>query len=396
MIHGARVARYAVALISTGCAAGAGAVLHATLGYRFPLIAFYPAIMVTAWFGGLWPSLTATMVSALIVDRLWLAPLRAAELSVPGDLIALGLFVGIGMVISSFSESMHRSTARERAAREQAEQHERALQDSERQLRDALGREQAARAEAVIANRTKDRFLAIVSHELRTPLNAVLGWAEILRRQGPDPRLRDRAVEAIAVNAKRQVQLVDDLLDVIGMMSGKLQLQPAVVNINDVVRAVIELMQPAADSKRIELAFHDLLPRATVHGDSMRLQQILWNLISNAIKFTPDHGLVQIHTRELPNAIEIRVVDTGRGIPSEHLQAIFEPFHQVDGSITRDQSGLGLGLPIVKHLAEAHGGHVRAESAGPGKGSIFTLTLPLIPVSAPAITHDEVVAARLT
>jgi signal transduction histidine kinase len=248
-----RLARYTVAVVSSACAAAAGAALQALFGYRFPLITFYPAIMVSAWFGGLWPGIVATLAASAFVVFLWLAPLRAANLGTVGDSVALMLFVGIGLAMSAFSESMHRSAAREHAARERAEGREKALEESERRLRVALTGEQAARADAEEASRIKDQFVATVSHELRTPLNALLGWADMLKNSTLEEGRRERAIEAIHANARRQARLVDDLLDIARMMSGKLQLRRARMNLEDAVRTAVDVVQPAADAKRIEV-----------------------------------------------------------------------------------------------------------------------------------------------
>lgn len=380
MVARSHLARYTVAVASSACAAGGGAVLQSLFGYRFPLIMFYPAIMVSSWIGGLWPGIAATLVSSGLVGYLWLAPLRAANLGTVGDSVALMLFVGIGLAISACSESMHRSTAREHAARERAEQRENALRESDCRLRTALAGEQAARAGAEEANRLKDQFVATVSHELRTPLNALLGWADMLKSNMLEDGRRERAIEAIHANAQRQAQLVDDLLDIARMMSGKLQLRRTGVNLDDEVRAAVDVVQPAADAKRIELTVAISASLPPLNADAMRLQQAVWNLLSNAIKFTPDHGVIHITVQKVGGTIEIVVTDTGQGIQSELLRSIFEPFRQGDTSMTRRTGGLGLGLSIVKYVVEAHGGTVSAESPGEGRGATFTVCLPVVPV----------------
>jgi signal transduction histidine kinase/ActR/RegA family two-component response regulator len=384
-----RLARYTVAVLSSACAAGGGAALQSLFGYRFPLITFYPAIMVSAWFGGLWPGIAATLVSSVLVGYLWLAPLRAANVGTVGDSVALLLFVGIGLAISACSESMHRSAAREHAARERAEQREQALQESELRLRTALAGAQAARASAEEANRLKDQFVATVSHELRTPLNALLGWADMLKSNMLEDGRRERAIEAIHANARRQARLVDDLLDIARMMSGKLQLRRAGVNLDDAVRAAVDVVQPAADAKRIELTVAIPGPLPPLHADAMRLQQAVWNLLSNAIKFTPDHGVIHIAVQKVGGNIEIVVTDTGQGIQSELLRSIFDPFRQGDTSTTRATGGLGLGLSIVKYVVEAHGGTVNAESPGEGRGATFKVRLPVLPVPESGIESSS-------
>jgi PAS domain S-box-containing protein len=236
------------------------------------------------------------------------------------------------------------------------------------------------RRHAEHANRLKDQFLAMVSHELRTPLNAVLGWADILQRGGIDDTKRGRAANAIYTNAARQVQLIDELLDVSRIISGKLRLARATMDLAEIVRTAVEVVQPSAERKRIDLALEIDPSLNTFYADPGRLQQIAVNLLSNAIKFTPDGGGVRVHVRRVNSMVEISVTDTGQGIPSDFLPLVFEPFHQADGSSTRRHGGLGLGLAIVKHLVEAHGGTVSAESAGESQGSTFIVRLPTVAV----------------
>ncbi|MEQ9553037.1 MAG: ATP-binding protein [Coleofasciculus sp. G3-WIS-01] len=242
-----------------------------------------------------------------------------------------------------------------------------------------LKSEQAARAEAETANRLKDEFLATLSHELRTPLNAMLGWAGLLRRRKLSPDKVERALEVIERNAKSQAQLIDDLLDVSRIIRGKLRLNIIPVDLHQVINAAIDTLQPAADAKSIRIDSFLAPSRSVIKGDSDRLQQIVWNLLSNAIKFTPTHGQVKIYLEWLENAVRIRVQDTGQGVSVEIAPYIFDRFRQAEGSTTRSHGGLGLGLAIVRHLVELHGGTVWCESAGEGKGATFTVELPLKP-----------------
>jgi signal transduction histidine kinase/CheY-like chemotaxis protein len=241
-----------------------------------------------------------------------------------------------------------------------------------------LEREQAARASAEAANRLKDQFLATVSHELRTPLSAILGWAEMLQSGVLSQDKRERACEAIFNNAKRQAQLIDELLDVARIMSGKLRLEHGAVGPQDIVNGALETVQPAAEAKgiRIDVAIDPAV--GAFQGDGPRLQQVLWNLLSNAVKFTPAGGAVSVAVRLSGRAGEIVVRDSGPGIPREFLPSVFEPFRQADGSRTRLHGGLGLGLAIVKQLVEAHGGTVAVENAGEGQGATFTVRLPIV------------------
>jgi PAS domain S-box-containing protein len=240
-----------------------------------------------------------------------------------------------------------------------------------------LAREQTARAEAEAANRTKDKFLATLSHELRTPLNALLLWARVLREGAADPETFDRAIDSIDRNARLQAQLIEDLLDVSRIVSGKLHLDIRPVELSSVIQAVVDAMRDQAEQKgvRVEVA---LDPSVTpVSGDSARLQQVVWNLLSNAVKFTPSGGRIRVALTRLPGEAQISVSDTGKGIPEHLLPHIFEPFRQADSSTTRSHGGLGLGLAIVRQLVELHGGTITAESAGEERGATFVVTLPL-------------------
>jgi signal transduction histidine kinase/CheY-like chemotaxis protein len=388
MLERSRFSRYAVAVCAPFMSALAGTALHAAVGYRFPLISFYPTVMFSAWYGGFWPGIVTTVGSMAVVDRIWLAPLRATNEGTIGDSVALVIFLGIGIASSWFSESLHRVSARERAARERAEDRENALHEREHQLQLALGGERSARGEAEAANQLKDHFLAIVSHELRTPLNALVGWSEVLRTRSLTEGQRDRAIAGIHANARRQAQLVDDLIDVARMMSGKLNLERSSISIGDVIRGAVDIVQRSADAKHIDLSADVPAGLRPLNGDGIRLQQVIWNLVTNAVKFTPEHGIVSVRVREVDNELEIAVADTGRGIPPELRVAIFEPFRQVDGSNTRANAGLGLGLSIVKHLVDAHGGTITAESAGVRRGATFIVRLPLIVAASYAVVAE--------
>jgi len=244
---------------------------------------------------------------------------------------------------------------------------------------DALARvlqaEQAARADAERANRLKDEFLATVSHELRTPLSAMIGWIHLLR-DGQLPADRSaRALEVIDRNARAQQRLVEDILDVSSIVTGKFKLQVEPVRVADVVEAAVDAVRPTATAKdiRLELATDD---QALVMGDAARMQQMVWNLVSNAVKFTPRGGQVAVRLERLAAAVEVRVTDSGQGIAAEFLPFVFERFRQADGGITRRHGGLGLGLSIVKQLVEMHGGTVQVASEGKDCGASFVLRLP--------------------
>lgn len=241
----------------------------------------------------------------------------------------------------------------------------------------ALLQEQAARNEAERIGRMKDEFLATLSHELRTPLTSILGWAHVLRQNHPPREEFMHGLETIERNARLQAQVIDDLLDMSRIISGKLRLDVQRVHLDSVISSAIESVRPASDAKRIRLQ-SVLDPLAgPVTGDPYRLQQIVWNLLSNAIKFTPNGGRVQVFLERVNSHVEITVSDTGQGIEPDFLPYVFDRFRQGDSSLTRRQGGLGLGLGIARQLVELHGGSVYAKSPGPGQGATFIVMLPL-------------------
>jgi PAS domain S-box-containing protein len=248
----------------------------------------------------------------------------------------------------------------------------------EHDLRRTAALLEEAKQEAELANQLKDQFLATVSHELRAPLNAVLGWAEMLRTGTLDENRRQRALQAVYDNAKRQARLIDDLLDVSRIVSGKMQVTRAAVDLPGLVRAALETVQPSAEAKGINIQTDVDSSIGSVLGDAVRLQQILSNLLTNAVKFAPDAGAVRLAIQRTDNIVEMIVSDNGKGIAADFLPLVFDPFRQADGSTTRVYGGLGLGLAIVKHLVEAHGGTVTADSAGDGQGATFTVRLPIV------------------
>ncbi len=259
------------------------------------------------------------------------------------------------------------------------------LEDQRRHMEESRRLHQqtvAALATAEEANRLKDQFLATVSHELRTPLTAILGWADMLHTGKISEKRRDRACRAIYESARLQAQLIEELLDIARIVSGKLRLERAEVAFEDVVRGALQIVQPAALAKRIHITM-DLDGRTgALWADEARLHQVVWNLMSNAVKFTPEGGAVLVSVRRVGNAAELVVTDNGEGIPAAFLPWVFEPFRQADGTTTRPHGGLGLGLSIVKHLVESHGGTIRVQSGGAGEGATFTVRLPMVPIPA--------------
>jgi signal transduction histidine kinase len=239
-----------------------------------------------------------------------------------------------------------------------------------------LVREQEARRQAEEANRIKDEFLATLSHELRTPLNAMLGWAQLLRTGNLDAPTASRALETIERNARAQAQLIGDLLDVSRIITGKLLLDMRPLELPLIVEAVLDTVRPAADGKGIGIALKVEPGLPSVVGDGDRVQQILWNLLSNAIKFTPAGGRVEVALRRRDGGVEVQVSDDGIGIRPDFLPFVFDRFRQAESAITRTHGGLGLGLSIVRHLVELHGGTAEVASAGEGQGTVFTVCLP--------------------
>ncbi|UJR83871.1 response regulator [Sandaracinus amylolyticus] len=238
----------------------------------------------------------------------------------------------------------------------------------------AQAREDRKRAED--ANRGKDEFLATVSHELRTPLNAILGWARMLREGTITPDKQRRAIEIIERNARVQTQLIEDLLDVSRIVSGKLRLSPAPLDPAGVVEMAVEAIRPQAEGRGVRITADVPGEIGEVLGDADRLQQVVWNLLTNAVKFTPAQGHVDVRLRGLPGEVEIVVRDTGAGIPREFLPHVFDRFRQADAGKARAHGGLGLGLTIVRHIVELHGGSIVADSDGEGRGATFTVRLP--------------------
>jgi signal transduction histidine kinase len=344
---------YAVAVLTVALAAAARLSLARVFGTRNELLTFYPAVVVSAWYGGLWPGVFATAVAALFDAYVFMEPLQSLWLGRPGDVVALTLFVGMGVVISMLSENQRQNVRREHAARVQAEQ---------------------LRAEADAANRTKNLFLGVVSHDLRSPANAILGWAEVLKKTRQDRAQSQHALDAIVRNARRQMILLNDLLDTAAILAGQLHVERTTVDLGAVVRDAVDSAQVTAAEKGIRVSVTCPGEPLLAPGDATRLQQVVSNLLSNAIKFTPEGGGVFVSLERVGDLGEIRVRDTGKGISPELLSVVFDAFWQAEH---RSQHGVGLGLSIVKSLVAAHGGTVEASSAGEGRGATFVVRLPL-------------------
>jgi signal transduction histidine kinase len=359
--------QYFVAIATTAVVFTARFLLKSVLGDVAPLLMFTLPVMVSAWFGGLGPGLLATALGALLGDYFFIEPFYAVSILYNyAERIEEILFIGIGVSISILSQARLSLLAK----RQQ-------LLDSERDARSA----------AEDANRLKDDFLCTVSHELRTPLTAIHGWALMLRSGRLDVAQSDRALETIVRSARSQNQIIDDLLDVSSIISGKVQLNVAPLKLGSVIQAAVETARLAAESKGIHLSVL-LDPAAeTVTGDAERLQQVVWNLLSNAVKFTPNGGRVEVRLESANSHAEIVVADNGQGINPEFLPYVFERFRQEDSGTSRQHGGLGLGLSIVRNIVELHGGTVRAASLGLGKGATFTVALPI--AAARLVAPDE-------
>jgi signal transduction histidine kinase/CheY-like chemotaxis protein len=313
----------------------------------------------------------------------WRAHARASGVAVGALAITLGLIV-FGLL---------RQTAARVRAETELRDHQQAeadhLREANERLEGALEREQRARRDAEAASRLKDEFLMTLSHELRTPLTAIYGWVRMLSTEVIPASERGRALATVERNALAQARLIDDLLDVSRAISGKLRLEPRAVNVAEIVQAAVDTVMPAVEAKGIRLRATIDETTGTIAADPDRVQQIVWNLLSNAIKFTPNEGTIDLAVTRTGNAIEIVVRDTGIGIHPEFVPYVFERFRQADVGSRRRYGGLGLGLAIVRHPVELHGGSVRAESRGEGLGATFRVVLPARAVrrdAAPVVT----------
>ena len=274
--------------------------------------------------------------------------------------------------LASTAEAVSRDRNYDRRVRKEQDDEVGAVAEA---FNDMLSQIKVREDELQNALRLKDEFLATVSHELRTPLNAMLGWAHVLRDPLVTPPILRQAVDAIDRNAQIQARLIEDILDVSRMITGKLRLEPKPTDLTAIIMSAVDVVKPSADARRIDIRV-DAPPAAPIIGDSDRLRQVVWNILSNAVKFTPPSGRVEVRVSEEPGEYLVAVQDNGRGIPPEFLPYIFQPFRQADGSSTRSHGGLGLGLAIARHLTELSGGSIHAASAGVNRGTTFTIRLP--------------------
>jgi signal transduction histidine kinase/ActR/RegA family two-component response regulator len=375
--------RYLASVASVGIVVVTHLELEALFGDVGTFGLFYVAVLLSAHFAGFGPGLLTTGASSLAALLLMRPQWTQPAISSAASITRHAVFIGTGVMICWLTEGRRLSRDRAEATRVALERHlesarvERESAEVERQK--LLDGERAARAQAEHMIRTKDEFLATLSHELRTPLNAVLGWSQLLRAGKMGPNDLARGLEVIERNARAQAKLVEDLLDMSRIISGKARLDVRSVDLAVVIDAAIEAVRPAAQAKSIRISKSVDLASSQTSGDPARLQQIIWNLLSNAIKFTPSGGSVDVTLRRVDDDVEIAVTDTGQGISPEFMPHVFERFRQADPSVTRVHSGLGLGLAIARHLVELHGGTVRATSEGSGRGAVFSIRLPGTP-----------------
>ncbi len=379
-------------LLAVGIVAGATllrALADPLIHDQIPYFIYVASVVVATWFCGIDGGILSTVLAAFAGNYFFVSP-RYELLPHGEDWTAMAMFGAVagGLVwlvgrwkaaegrLLQQAHELRRQGQELRAQAEELQQQARTLHAQADELRQQADRLQALNSEAARVGRVKDEFVATLSHELRTPLNAILGWAHLLQAGHLDPVKSKAAAETIVRNAHAQTRLVDDLLDVSRIISGKLHLQLSSVDLASVVAGAIELVRNAADAKGIEI--RSSLPSDVVLvGDAERLRQIAWNLLSNAVKFTRKQGRVEIWLERVDSQVQLTVADTGVGIDAEFLPHLFERFSQADSSTTRRHGGLGLGLAVVRHLVELHGGVVSAASPGRDQGAVFTVTLPV-------------------
>jgi len=358
---------YAIAALVTGLALLVSLLMQAMTGGRVVIMPFFPAVIAVALYGGVGPSVASALVTMVVAAVSW----RGSGSLSANDLWALAMFMlSVALIIVIASR----------------------LRQAERRRTALLLLERKAREEAERVGRMKDEFLATLSHELRNPLSAIVGWAQVLHTQPLPPQVM-RGLETIERNARAQTRIIDDLLDMSRIVAGTTRLEIRTVDLQKVIDASVLPVHPAANAKRITIEKVGADSAGALACDPDRLQQVLWNLLSNAVKFTPEGGKIEVIVASAPHYAQIQVRDSGIGLTPEFLPFVFDRFRQADPSITRSHSGLGLGLSICKHLVELHGGTIRADSEGLGKGATFTIRLPLTTPAAEAPALSEPAAS---
>ena len=357
--------RYGLALASFALIMGASFALQRFVPFRLDLTSLIIIAMIgSSWYLGFGPGMVLAIILELTLDYFSRPPFAFKS--------AVIIFNRMVLFTSVVWFASWRRSA------------EKKLRVQQELLQEALASEQRARRQAETSDRLKDEFLATVSHELRTPLSAILGWAAMLNMGELDEKTTRDAARVIERNAKAQAEIISDILDVSRIINGKLRIDSKPVELAPSILAAVETLQLAAGAKGISLSVSLDNGAGLVAGDPDRLQQIVWNLVSNAIKFTPKNGRVEVCLNRLDSQLEVMVSDSGIGISPEFLPHVFERFRQADSSSTRAHGGLGLGLAIVRHLVELHGGTVSARSAGRGEGAEFTFRLPVAKALTPS------------
>ena len=349
-------------------AAGFGRLLAPCVGTESAYLLFTVAVMISARYGGLWSGLAATVFGgALVLGVFVTAP------GSPAQWLLLGVFLAVGACLSYLTETL---AGRAAVARDRANDHQRLeveLADTQRRANELRQDAESLRE----AGHLKDAFLATVAHELRTPLSAMLGWAHVLREEKVDETTTVRALDAILRNARAQMRLITDLLDVSRIVAGTMRVEMQTVEPVAVIRAALETVRPVAEAKGVTLTSTVDAEAGPVTGDPSRLQQVLLNLLTNAIKFTPAGGAVAVRVQAVEGQVEVTVEDTGPGIPPAFLPHVFERFRQAAGEATRGKGGLGLGMAIARKVVELHEGTITAANRHPGPGAVFTVRLPI-------------------
>ena len=344
-------------IVAVSCVAAALLLTH--LLWRWiephPTSLFLAAITVSAWYAGFTPSLFATAIAAVVVDYFFISPVHSLELSVD-NVVRACVFVLVALLISWID-----------SARKQA------IEERDRML----AREREARKLAETANHAKDEFLAMVSHELRTPLNVIVGWVAMLRSGKLKGEAASDGLERIERNAKLQQRLVEDLIDVSRIASGRMHVSARPMEFRPVIEDALRANVFTAGAKRITIHAEYPCEPIKINGDSDRLQQVVWNLLSNAVKFTPQGGAISVALESVGHEAILIVRDSGCGIKPEFLPYVFERFRQDDTEGTEHHGGVGLGLAIVRHIVQLHGGSIEVESAGKNQGATFRVRLPL-------------------
>jgi signal transduction histidine kinase/ActR/RegA family two-component response regulator len=363
-------ARCAAGFAAFALVTGLKYALHGALGVTGAYLLYPLAVVAGAWVGGFAAGVVAALLSA-IVGKLLFDKSHTLPFNDTHAFVQWLVFIGQELLMAGIVQALHRARTNAELARD-----ERRRAQAETQAH--LEREQSVRREAETVSRLKDDFLATMSHELRTPLSAILGWVSMLRVKDLEEHTRRRALETIERNAEAQARLIEDVLDVSRIIRGNLRLRTEDVDPSTLVREAMNVVRPAAEAKGIHIETRIDPSAGNIVGDAGRLQQVLWNLLSNAVKFTPasSGGRVEVTVAREGQHLLIRVSDTGEGITAEFLPHVFERFRQADASLSRGHGGLGLGLAIVRHLIELHGGSVSVTSPGPGRGTTFSLTLP--------------------